>query len=216
MLYCNMRILIIPLLLLCFLGACSKEKVEREPPEDYFPVYPGSFWEYNTGQRIEVAPSYKYAAIYRKKRTSVIDYNEYTCEFVEAGLYPEVTGFLPVDVKMYAKGYELYYTRLNGLCDHRFLLSEELGKRFTFYNDYRYPISSGVEVGSTLSTITLPNGEVFKDVITMRTWQENAPKVIIETYYAKDVGLIGEYQIEVPSDTIPKWIKYLVDYHVNS
>lgn len=202
--------LIYILLLGGLITACVKSKpdFQEERPGDYYPAYPGSYWIYNTGEHVMVAAEYEHARLYKSRRKTHPNDHQFECIFQEEGLYPRI------GPKAYLKKYTLYNTTPSGQCGSSILLSEQPGFDITT-DGHRYG-SRGILVKAIDTTVVLPNGDRYDSVICMRTWARGHEfPNIVETYYAKHVGLIGVYQVKFGVEHINEWRKYLEHYEIN-
>lgn len=207
-------IFLIATLTIFYLFSCKKDKLGYNDPPVYdtikplpfFPIWPGSWWEYKKNTKNN-------STFFQKKSVEkwIIDPN-----FNEV----IIPSFKDTDGSVLAfYGYTFYKTEVrlkyyNGVSKHT-LISHLIGERT--YNLDHYSMNN-IYIGSDYTFVEQIYFDGNDSVIVMKS-TSNLPSppsnnYITRSFYKKNVGLFFEYQTDsTETDTI--YSLELVNYHIN-
>jgi len=190
------------LVFICF--ACNKDKLERLEPKSYFPVFPGSYWEYLDSEGDTIV-----------KRTAS-DYIEdiyYVGGDVVRGPY-----YVPVyeDVPIWG------YSEHTGNPGHSYMspgLVPILSVSSSLGQAWEVSFDSGTEVSRKVvfrdSTIHVSGNEYYPTMM-VEEFYSMGPDFYLwryKRYYTEHIGLIKEESFNYPDSSI--YTINLIDYHIN-
>lgn len=193
-------------LLVVLVSACElDEDPQTEYPDSYLPAYPGSYWDYNNGERILTSPTY--------------ELHSYEYEINSTKKTSEV--YVPVYNGQYLYTYSVYQNSTQ--YPLKKLLDEKTGEKWVINDVNNSPVIR--EVTHKLDTFIIPFPPhtnpvdcVFTDVIVVVEYIETfgVDKWNVKEYYADSVGLI-QVEVNDPFDTTQSSIvqKQINGYYIN-
>jgi len=183
-------------------------------PKPYLPAYPGSYWEYSDGSRIDCEPAYK----------KVIIYNDLA--YPPPWQYYETKPHDSIYVPIYngASIFEYSYINYNNFYDPLIpFLFETKDQVKSISRDTRHGVNCIKTL--TVDTTIIINGVTFHDVIvTINSYlvgtsycsdfYEYFP-AITKKYYAKNIGMIKEeYKENLGYEYVV--VREIENWHINS
>lgn len=203
------------ILFILFLTKCKKETDVSIPSsnipiydtakiESYFPAYPKSYWKYLTlsGDTIihQCSPTYNLVSNYNPINNPFDTIKYY------ASLYDS----------MIVKGYHL------NLGSHSYhesgwktLLPDSLYINNLFQECYFWPTTYQSGKIVAIDTSIIIKNHLYSNVIIVEEYTGPGIGAIKygKTYYAKNIGIIKQEQVKIPSDTI-QFMAELIDYKI--
>ncbi len=177
-----------------FLNSCEKNTKDNSVilvshfdtiyPNDYLPVFPGSFWKYHTeAGNIQVS---------RTSDTYILDYFE-----IPEAAYASDSFYVPLLDSIPIWGYEAHTEPISHAGSYPFskLLYDTVNVGFNWRIAYWAGNENRRMIIARDTVIQLFNGQNFDSVIIVREYQSlpyNVPETWHKRYYAKNVGLIKE------------------------
>lgn len=185
-------------------------------PKEYFPVYPGSYWEYNDGSRIECENDYKKVKIYDCLPKP---HHSYETEFK---FRPHDSIFVPVwDGKPIFEYSEINYN--NDYIPLIPILFETKNEKVQFNQDPRY-FSCCIMTLTTDTSIYIDDTQYNNVIVTisgcgagmsLEGFPHNFNDSELEKrYYAKNIGLI-KVERKLYPDYVYETIKEIVSWNIN-
>ncbi len=173
-------------------------------PLSYFPVYPGSFWEYvnylNDTNRLVTDPAY------------VLDfYIEGSAAYVSDTFYVPVYDGVPI------WGYEAHTGPISHAGSYPLtrILSDSLpvGSSWVIHSWSGTAISRKIIAKDT--SIMIHNQEYSPTIVVEEYYSEGPPSYtwIARRYFTENIGMIKEELFNMPDSTIST--SYIIDYHLN-
>ncbi len=197
---------VILFLAVILIASCSKDDVLTVvSPKEYFPAYPGSWWEYSNGEVSKVHPEYV-AHSYQPSINS-----------------PENSGkkLVPYIDGKYLYGYEI--TQNSTKYPLKQLLSVEVGKPWEVNETSNQKVFRKTTQSKDSIFLKFPSdynasdSVLYYDILVVVEYLESfdADKWNIKEYYSKNTGLIRR-EINNPYDTVAAIVeKQLINYFIN-
>ena len=211
---------VILMLLGAVLLGCEKKEseapliIEKVEPLSYFPAFPNSWWKYNNGDTLKVAPAYE---------THIFNSSSYTAvEDLDTLRLPRLilNGFFnPQDSLAYILEHSISKASNSSYRDPSFikLLTTTEGSNFVIKSSW---MGMGLNGRTTrIDTSIVVQGRTFENVIEVIHYVVGCPGTfqdctVSREYYAKDVGLIRRDNKELFDSQFSTEFE-LVDYSIS-
>jgi len=189
------------LVFICF--SCKKDKIETLGPKSYFPVFPGSYWEYLDSEGDTIV-----------KRTASDCIEDIYCvggDVVDGPYYVPVYEGVPIWGYSEHTGNPAHSYQSPGLVPV-LSLSSSLGQAWEVWFD------SGTEVSRKVvfrdSTIHVSGNEYYPTMMVEEFYSIGPWDYIwrYKRYYAEHIGLIKEERLNYDASI---YTINLIDYHIN-